>query len=227
MGSKLTRFRQWLKNQRHFRVAWFDKDPHLTPEPEEALAQLPNETSDGHKAAINELPPHPVEQEAILKQVDDAIAHWQAHPHLANNSIVILAHPVSPVARVLTEGLDQLCTQSENSLPVKLLDWVERPPNIKQVKSEIEEKLGWAESDFPSEDGISDDHNQNSQESGETSKTENSAKEKGLAVIPNLGWCFLRSVEGLEGVDYLQETLLSDRTQFWIIGSGQVAWEYL
>jgi len=37
----------------------------------------------------------------------------------------------------------------------------------------------------------------------------------------------LRSVEGLEGVDYLQNALLSDRTQFWIIGSAQAGWDYL
>lgn len=46
-------------------------------------------------------------------------------------------------------------------------------------------------------------------------------------MIPNLCWCFLRSAEGLEGVDYLRDSLLGDRTQFWIIGSGQVGWEYL
>ena len=42
-----------------------------------------------------------------------------------------------------------------------------------------------------------------------------------------MNWCFLRSADGLDGIDYLRDTLLSDRTQFWVIGSGIVGWEYL
>ena len=57
--------------------------------------------------------------------------------------------------------------------------------------------------------------------------TESEQREKSIAVIPNLSWCFLRSAEGLDGIDYLRDSLLSDRTQFWVIGSGQVAWQYL
>ncbi len=46
-------------------------------------------------------------------------------------------------------------------------------------------------------------------------------------VIPNLAWCFLRSMDGLDGIDYLQKMLLHDSTRFWIIASGQVTWDYL
>jgi len=46
-------------------------------------------------------------------------------------------------------------------------------------------------------------------------------------VIPDLCWCFLRSADGLDGLDYLQDLLPCDRTRFWVLGSGMVGWEYL
>lgn len=46
-------------------------------------------------------------------------------------------------------------------------------------------------------------------------------------VIPNLCWCFLRSAEGLDGLDYLQDLLPRNHAQFWILGISIVGWEYL
>ena len=49
-----------------------------------------------------------------------------------------------------------------------------------------------------------------------------------VIVIPNLSWCFLRSLEGLEGIEYLQHLLCaSSNKRFWIIGGERVGWEYL
>lgn len=225
MSSPLSKFRRWLSDRRHFRIAWFEKDPQLTPEPEEALTELPDDVSQALVDAINDLPSQPQEVECVLEALDSAIAKWRANPHLANNSLVILAHPVSSVSRILTEGLHKLRSQKEDPLDIKLLDWVERPLKQENLKQQIKEKLGWKESNFPNdwETENNDAHNMERSSYKDSRKT----KPTSLAVIPNLCWCFLRSAEGLEGVDYLQETLLSDRAQFWAIGSGQVGWEYL
>ncbi|MEL7333849.1 MAG: hypothetical protein AAFN12_16505 [Cyanobacteria bacterium J06560_2] len=219
MGNKLTDFRRWLFEKRSFRMDWFAKDPQLTPAPEEALSQLPDDTKEALLAAVNKLPIHPVEQSAILEALDEAIGQWKEQPHLANNSLVMLAHPVSSVARILTESLHQLRTQKESRLDVNLLDWVERPPKSNDIQKQLERKLGNAKGDSASGNSTPAPYEVSDKDSDKTPKN--------LAVIPNLSWCFLRSVEGLEGVDYLQETLLSDRTQFWIIGSGRVGWDYL
>ena len=60
-----------------------------------------------------------------------------------------------------------------------------------------------------------------------TETEESKAEQLEVVVIPNLSWCFLRSIEGLEGIEYLQ-SLLCDRSnhRFWIIGAGEVGWEY-
>lgn len=230
MSSPLSKFRRWLFDRRHFRIAWFEKDPQLTPEPEEALTELPDDVSRALVAAINDLPSQPQEIECVLAALDSAIAKWRDNPHLANNSLVVLAHPVSSVSRILTEGLHELRSQKDDPLDIKLLDWVERPLKQKNLKQQIKEKLGWKDSDFPNDLQAERSKVQNgdAQNKKRPSPKESSrAQPKSLAVIPNLCWCFLRSAEGLEGVDYLQETLLSDRTQFWAVGSGQVGWEYL
>ena len=204
MPNQLFKFKQWLLERRRFRVAWFEKDPQLTPGPDEALSQLPSEVSNELLSALNDLPVHPREREHVLEVLDKAIQTWRKNPHLANNSVVILAHPVSSASRILVESLSDLRTDKEKPLSVRLLDWIERPPKPQRIQSRIKETFDIEEEKDRSED-----------------------EQKCLAVIPNLSWCFLRSADGLAGVDYLQDTLLKDRNRFWVIGSGQVGWEYL
>jgi hypothetical protein len=51
---------------------------------------------------------------------------------------------------------------------------------------------------------------------------------KAIVVIPNLNLCFLRSLEGLEGIEYLQSLLChGDQNRFWIISASQIGWKYL
>ncbi len=226
MATKLSRFKDWLLNKRQFRVAWFAKDANQKPEPEEALSQLPDDMADELMAALNDLPIHPKEKETVLDALDEAITQWRKHPHLASNSVVVLSHPVSSVARILTESLHELRIHKDNPLDVRLLDWVERPPDSGSIKQQIKEKLEWDEEDLP-EDIETGERRDKSVGDSDERDDRSADKRKTLAVIPNMCWCFLRSADGLEGVDYLQETLLSDRNQFWAIGTGQVGWEYL
>lgn len=204
MASLVQQFRHWLTEKRVFRVAWFAKDPKLTPEPEEALSQLPSELADQLIELANQLPVNPSEEAVVLQSLKDAIAQWQEHPHETPNSIVILSDPVSSAARILSSGLHQL--ETEQTLPpIKLLDWVERPADASVIKQQIEEKLGIDDS----------------------STVEKNNCEQTLIVVPNLCWCFLRSAEGLDGLDYLQDLLPRNHSHFWILGSSIVGWEYL
>ena len=242
--SKLSRLKQWLLERRYFSTSWFDKGPQAKPKEEEALTQLPNDVSDSLLAAINDLPTPACEQDAVLEAVNEAIARWQKNPQRSTASVVVLAHPVSSVARILSDCLTDPASDSldnslqsklgNTSLRVKLLDWVERPTDVQEIKEKIREKLGWGEDDFPAEGGSGyetraekDADNRQSAQEGSEATTASDNKSLTLAVIPNLDWCFLRSADGLDGIDYLQELLLDDHHQFWIIGSGKVGWEYL
>ncbi|MGB7087363.1 MAG: helix-turn-helix domain-containing protein [Phormidesmis sp.] len=191
--------------KRHFRVAWLDKDPQIKPESDEALAQLPEDVANHLLEAIEALPVNPDEKDAVLSAIAKAIAPWKERPDISTNSIVILSTPVTPVSRILADSLAELEDEDDDPLHLNLLDWVKRPEKMQSIEQHIQASLGPKnESGEPAED-----------------------KHKRLAVIPNLSWCFLRSANGLDGIDYLQDTLLGDRQQFWVIGSGRVGWEYL
>lgn len=217
MADSISQFRQWLIKRRYFRVAWFAKDQQILPEPEEALAALPQAIADDIIAETDKLPIPPQYETAIVEQLDKRISKWKEHPSMVPNSIVILGHPISSISRIMVGSIEKYNSNQGGNLPVNLLDWVERPPKTKSIASQIKNKLGKSEDT----DADADDYKDGS------GVDESEMTALNLAVIPNLSWCFLRSVEGLEGIDYLQDTLLRDRSQFWVVGSGQVGWDYL
>ncbi|MBE9061703.1 hypothetical protein [cf. Phormidesmis sp. LEGE 11477] len=203
MVSKASDFRDWLLDKRFFRVGWFAKDSHIAPDPEEALAKLPDQVANELRDAANAQPAHPAEIQAVLDPLNDAIAQWIKKPNSANNSRVVLAQPVLPVSLILGESLSHL---SENQqVTIKLLDWIERPPHSASIRERIEKEIGSVESE-QDEEGFS---------------------AKQITVVPNLCWCFLRSAQGLDGIDYLQDTIMNDPSQFVVLGCGQIGWEYL
>ncbi|MGB3295392.1 MAG: hypothetical protein WBB01_20610 [Phormidesmis sp.] len=213
MANRLLRFKERLLEQRYFRVAWFAKDRQIQSVTQTSLSKLPDDIAEALVTATNELSIHPREKEVVLEALNEAITDWQERPHVAINSMVILGHPVSAVSRILACSLEQLEIHEEALRPVNLLDWIERPPDMSSIQAQIEQKLSRAE----------DKRSPNANGDGNADEL----TPQNLAVIPNLCWCFLRSAEGLEGADYLRDSLLGDRTQFWVIGSGQVGWEYL
>lgn len=219
MANQIEKFKDWLLERRAFRVNRLAKDPHHQPEPEEALAQMHSELADQLIAAVEALPTHPREKEAVLEALGEAITQWQDRPRSSANSIVILSTPVTSVSRILIDTLGKRDVH-EDLLPVNLLSWVERPPHANSLEQQLREKLGWSDDESTAEDSSNDRVNRATDRLDQRDG-------RNLAVIPNLSWCFLRSAEGLNGVDYLRDTLLEDRSQFWVIGSGMVGWEYL
>ncbi|MGB3613771.1 MAG: hypothetical protein WBA10_08260, partial [Elainellaceae cyanobacterium] len=197
MATIVGQLRNWLGQKRSFRTERLDKDAAKTSEVDETLAALPSEIAQGLMTLIDELPSHPSDKAAIQEALSPAVAQWRENPSATNNSLTIVGSPVSPVALILAGGLIEWV--DDNDLSSSLLDWVERPANPKDIRSKLQESLG-----------------QGSSES-----------ELAVAIIPNLSWCFLRTAEGLDGIDYLRDSLLSDRRRFWIIGSGQVGFQYL
>ena len=199
MADQLSRFKQWLIQQRPFRVAWFAKDARVASDTDQGLSELPEDMVQPLLRATNQLSTPPEEQQAVVEKLQDAIARWLENPREISNSFVMLAHPVSPIARILAEGLTQLEAGAADLPSIRLLDWIERPIDPTEIQAQIASALG--------------------RDSGDDSP--------GIAIIPDLCWCFLRSAEGLDGIDYLQEQLLEQPNQFWVIGSGQIGWEYL
>ena len=202
MAKSLDRFKTWLADKRQFLFSWYTKDSQETQEPEQSLLELPSGLRKKLIDAVENLHSHPADKQAIAKNLDEAFDRWRANPNNANNSIVVLSSPIIAVSRILTETLEEWAQQKQ--IPIKFLPLTERPGNIKTIKRTLKDYLEQQHSDNDSQTQLE------------------------VAVISNLGWCFLRSVKGLEAIEYLKSLLCDgSKNRFWIIGGGQVGWGYL
>ena len=51
--------------------------------------------------------------------------------------------------------------------------------------------------------------------------------ERMIVAIPDLSWCFLRCIEGLDAIEALLVAIVTDRSRFWVLGCNRWAWLYL
>jgi len=200
MSTVIQRFKTWIFESRSFVFSWYTKDRNQLQEPTKSLVELPPDLRKKLIVATNKLADNPSDTEAINFCIDEAFEQWRDHSQSAENSIVILTSPVMVVSRIIITILENWA--EEKQISVKVLPWNERPADANEIKSKLQQYL--------------------EQESQETD-----SKKPVVVVIPNLNWCFLRSMDGLDGIDYLQKMLLHDSNRFWIIASGQVTWDYL
>lgn len=223
MANRFKQFGQWLGEKRPFRMDWFAKDPQQQLVPEEALFNMPEPLSEKLIAAANGLPIPPKAKQVVVDEVRTAIDNWQLRPHVSANSLVIMADPVSAVSQLLAGSLSDFQeARAQASLDVTILDWAERPAQVDTLEAQIKASLDLSEEALLGEDGLRADELRKSGLPAEAT-----SERRHLMLIPNLSWCFLRSADGLDGLDYLQSLLPRDRSQFWVIGSGIVGWEYL
>ena len=199
MARMFQKFKSWLVNKRNFLLSWYTKDSEETQEPERSLVDLPQEVREKLVAAIDKLPSNPADIEAIVSKIDESFNYWHQNPNNADNCLVILSSPVTALSRILSEALDEWTQQQPVKL--RLLPLSKRPTEITTIKAKLEHYL-------------------------QSNQSEPQLKE--IVIIPDLSKYFLRSMEGLAGIEYLQ-SLLSDNSQhrFWIIGINHIGWEYL
>ncbi|MGB3760015.1 MAG: helix-turn-helix domain-containing protein [Rivularia sp. (in: cyanobacteria)] len=200
MGTLFNRFETWLLDNRKTLMSRFSTDEQETPEPEKTLIELPSALASKLIAAVDELPTDNPDMEAIQSKLNEAFEKWRSNPQAADNSVVILSSPVTTVSRTLNESLKDWA--SEREIPLRPLQWIGRPEKAEDIVTKLRQQLGRGM--LPTD-----------------------SKQSEVVVISNLSWCFLRCVDGLEGIDYLQDMLLQDDSRFWVIGGGKVGWEYL
>ena len=202
MANAVKRFRKWLSEQRGFIFSRYTRDARQTQEPEKSLIELPPEVSQKLITGVENLPSNPADKEAIASTLDRTYELWKENPNNTGNSVVVLSSPVAAVSRILSETLEEWAEQKQ--VPLRLLPLTARMADIENITSKLKDCLQSA-----------------------STKNEDSP-EKEIVVIPNLSWCFLRSLDGLDGIEYIQSLLYNgSKNRFWIIGAGQVGWQYL
>lgn len=200
MAKPIDQFKTWLLERRDFLFSRTARDPKEIKEPEESLKELPSSLREKLIAATDNLVSNPADVEAIKSAINKAFDRWRDRPQNADNSIVVVSSPVNSVSRIIAEILEEWA--KEKQISVNLLSWKTRPTDTKDIASKLQQELKL---------GI----------------TKANPESLEVVVIPNFSWCFLRSLEGLDGIDYLQSLLLQDRYRFWIIGAALVGWDYL
>ena len=200
MGRIFNRFQTWLDENRNSLLSRFSTDEQETQEPEKSLIELPSFLAARLVTAVDNLPTDNPDLEAIQSTLNEAFEKWRSNPQVADNSLVILSSPVTTVSRILTESLEDWA--SEKKVTLLPLQWIKRPEKVENIRVKLQQQLG-------------------------RGLVTTDIKQPEVVIIPNLSWCFLRCVDGLDGIDYLQEVLLQDDSRFWVIGAGKVGWEYL
>ena len=200
MATILQQFKTWIFKSRSFLFSWYTKDRDRIQEPTKSLVELPSSLREKLITAVNKLPDNPTDTEAIISSISDSFEQWQSNPNSTNNSIVIVTSPIMVVSRIIIEIIEPWA--EEEQVLVNILPWNERPNNADLIQIKLEKYIE------------------------ETTKKA-VAKQIEVMVIPNLSWCFLRSMDGLDGIDYLQKMLLHDSSRFWVIATGQITWDYL
>ena len=200
MATILQQFKTWIFESRSFLFSWYTKDRDRIQEPTKSLVELPSSSRNKLIATVNKLPDNPTDIEAIRTCISNSFEQWRSNPNSTNNSIVILTSPVMVVSRIIIEIIEPWAEQQQVS--VNILPWNERPHNADLIQIELEKYI-----------------------EQKANKTDSESTE--VMVIPNLAWCFLRSMDGLDGIDYLQKMLLHDSSRFWVIATGQITWDYL
>jgi hypothetical protein len=200
----LKQIKTWLTNKRRRLFSWYNQNSQETEAPERSLVELPPDIRKQLVEAIDNLPTNPTDRETIISKLDETFDRWRDDIDHADNSVVVLSSPVTAVSRILSEALDDWAKTKQ--IPIRLLPFTIRPIDIDTIKSKLEHYL----------------------EPQPTSNNCSESQNLEIVVIPNLSWCFLRSYEGLEGIEYLQSLFCDDTNhRFWIIGMGWVGWEYL
>jgi hypothetical protein len=116
----------------------------------------------------------------------------------SGNCLVILCHSTEDMNSLFHQTLS--ASSIDDSLVIHTLPWSHRPEDYSTILTQLQQEIAPTEADKPPHQ---------------------------FRVIPDLSWCFLRCLYGLDGVEWLQETLFQDQSQFWLIGCNYWAWQYL
>ncbi|RMG08552.1 MAG: hypothetical protein D6728_14215 [Cyanobacteria bacterium J055] len=146
---------------------------------------------------LQDLPPPDSDRSAIQSALEEAIGDWLDDQENAN-SLVILGSPVDDISALLTSAIETW--ERREAYAIQLGVSAKRPSDWRSLPEKLRSQLSVKFSE---------------------------EKRPILVVIPDLSQCFLRCVEGLDGIEYLQNLAAQDRERFWLVGCNDWAWQYL
>ncbi|NEQ55436.1 MAG: MarR family transcriptional regulator, partial [Leptolyngbya sp. SIO3F4] len=148
----------------------------------------------------------------IREALGQSLQDWQANPEFENNSLVVLGRPVEDIAPILKASLDGAFPDCEVRF---FLGGYQRPSDPLTVPQHLKREL-----ESKKDDG-------SSEISTPVTQTDRDNHVPTIMVVSSLEQCFLRCIQGWEGIEYLQTLSTRDPSQFWVFGCNHWAWVFL
>ncbi|MEB3213539.1 MAG: hypothetical protein VKL39_19475 [Leptolyngbyaceae bacterium] len=225
--------RDWLTTQvERYTSSGSEVDPTQSLS-EHTPVELPTALELELSQAIQNLSPHPVFYQSIEGQLKSSLRALTQHPE-APNSLVILGNPSDVLPLTVHHHLEDWLRNSSNlyqdlknqdlknqenksdrpSAKPPLISlcahWNHRPSDARDIVSQLTSELQNLESTLESDP-----------------QPLESPRTPPIVFLPLLEWCFLRCVDGFEGIELLIDYVLGDRSRFWVMGCNSWAWTYL
>lgn len=189
--------------------------PAESDENDESLADVPSDILNDLQQQVDQLPiPQPyvsAVHEAFIK----AFKTWHADPDVAHNILVVLSQPMEAIAPILKASFAEDIPDCHIQF---LLDGYQRSSNPLDMEGHIRREI---------EPEATHDESDNHPPATSPNKADTPNDNPTVMVIPNLEQCFLRCIQGWEGIEYLQTFAAHDTSRFWVFGCNLWAWSFL
>lgn len=193
--------------------SWFNQAQAATT-PDNSLEPLPDRLNRQLAQKLAALAsPHPY-QTGIQDQLTTALTQWQENLD-APNALVVLGSPVEPIGQILQDSL-----QSWPDSPVEILTplpCLTRPADPLDLTHQIWQQLQPYAQITPID----------AEQTDAPQETESLEQRVTLIVVPCLEQCFLRCINGWDGIEFLRDIAVHNRNCFWLFGCNRWAWDFL
>ncbi|MEM7063434.1 MAG: MarR family transcriptional regulator [Cyanobacteria bacterium P01_B01_bin.77] len=179
--------------------------------PVEKLVDAPPGVLNNLGEQVAKLPTPDPYQTTIKTALVQALQDWQANPEFENNSLVVLGRPVEEIGPILKASLHKEFPDCEVHF---FLGGYQRPANPLAVPRHLKQKL---DSDKETPNNIVTP----------VTQADLDRHVPTIMVVSSLEQCFLRCIQGWEGIEYLQTLSAQDPSRFWVFGCNHWAWVFL
>lgn len=189
---------------------WFSQKSR--PEEDIPLAALPIGVWHGLVEQLETLRVPEPYQDTVQVTTRQAIQAWQANPETASNCLVVLSRPVEDVGAILKASLQNYLLDCDVRF---FLSSYHRPADPLTITGHLQREL--------------EPEKQSAVEKPAAPVTQTDIHEQipTVMVVPSLEQCFLRCIQGWEGIEYFQTLATQDTSRFWIFGCNHWAWAFL
>jgi hypothetical protein len=194
--------------------SWFTKAQNVT-QSDDDLIELPDTLLAELNQRLESLSSPKAYQTTIQEAIATGVATWQKNLEAANH-LVILAHPVEAIAKILQDSFDHWQNPPPLEIIIPFLS-LHRPRNPINLSQRIQQSL----QPYPQI------HLNPSQKTDRSLDVDALEERQTLIVIPCLEQCFLRSIGGWESVELLRDLMIQNPHCFWVIGCNHWAWDFL